>query len=122
MIDIVIDTCTLKHASNSKNKYFDQSVEFINKMEINDVKCTVDEGFAFDETLNKSYVGLEYIKHLQPGTPGYSLIVNLASNERIVFVTNVIPNNKKNRIEQLIVNKKDRMFLRVAYRSEEHTS
>ena len=121
MVDIVIDTCTLKHASDPNSKYFDNSVEFIDKMFANSTNCVVDEGFTLDESTNQSYIGLEFIKHLQPGTPGFSLIVHLIKNLRLVFVSNKIPNAKKNYIEQIIRNKKDRMFLRVAYNTTEKT-
>jgi len=85
MNDIVIDTCTLKHASDPNSKYFDYSVDFIKKMFQNTISCTVDEDFSLDETNNKSYIGLEYVKHLQPGTLGYQLITHLAINNRIWY-------------------------------------
>ena len=119
MNDLVIDTCTLKHANDPKSKYFESSVEFINLLFNNDVNCTVDEGFSMIEAENASYIGFEYIKHLQPGSLGYRLITNLALVGRIDFVSNKPPNNIKNYIEQIIRNKKDRMFLRVAYNSNE---
>lgn len=119
MTDLVIDTCTLKHANDPKSKYFESSVEFINLLFDSDVNCTVDEGFSMNEAENASYIGLEYIKHLQPGTLGYRLITNLALAGRVDFVSNKPPNNIKNFIEQIIRNKKDRMFLRVAYNSAE---
>lgn len=121
MFDIVIDTCTLKHANDPDSKYFVHSVEFIKRMYNNQVNCTVDEGFSTIESENQSYLGLEYIKHLQPGTLGYGLVAHLASNLRIDFVSNRIPNAIKNYIEQIIRNKKDRMFLRVAYNSNDKT-
>lgn len=119
MIDIVIDTCTLKHASSPESKYFEHSIDFITRMLANQINCTVDEGFSLNETDNQSYIGLEYIKHLQPGTLGYTLITHLATNHRIDFVSSKISNNIKNYIEQIIRNKKDRIFLRVAYNSVE---
>ncbi|MCP9765183.1 hypothetical protein [Lacihabitans soyangensis] len=121
MIDIVLDTCTLVHADNSESDYQESSVELINKMFANTTLVTVDEGFTFDESTNQSYIGLEFIKHLRPGSLGYNLIVHLALNMRINFVSNVIPNATKNYIEQIIRNKKDRMFLRVAFNSSEKT-
>lgn len=121
MIDIVLDTCTLVHADNPKCEYYQYSVELINKMFQNTTLVTVDDGFTFDESTNQSYIGLEYIKHLKPGTLGYALVVHLATNLRISFVSNVIPNQQKNYIEQIIRNKKDRMFLRVALNSDEKT-
>ena len=118
-MDIVIDTCTLKHANDPKSKYFEHSVDFINRMHVNNVSCTVDEGFSMNEGENKSYIGLEFIKHLQPGTLGYGLVTYLASNLRIDFVSNKVPNGVKKFIEKTIRNKKDRMFLRVAYNATE---
>lgn len=121
MSDLVIDTCTLKHANDPNSKFFESSVEFINLLFDNDVSFTVDEGFSMNEADNASYIGLEYIKHLQPGTLGYRLITNLALAGRVDFVSNKLPNNIKNFIEQIIRNKKDRMFLRVAYNSADKT-
>ncbi|PIA79509.1 hypothetical protein BFR04_01305 [Gaetbulibacter sp. 4G1] len=119
MTDIVIDTCTLKHADNPNSKYFESSIEFIELMFNNSISCVVDEGFSLNETENRSYIGLEFIKHLQPGSLGYNLIIQFATSGRLDFVSNKIPNNHKNYIEQIISNKKDRMFLRVAYNSHE---
>lgn len=117
MNQIVIDTCTLKHSADPKCKYFLESIEFINKLQNNTVDCIVDEGFSLIETDNTSYIGFEYIKHLQPGTLGFELIKYLALNERIQFVSNNVPNNTKKYIERIIRNKKDRIFLRVTYNS-----
>lgn len=119
MIDIVIDTCTLEHASNPSCNYFEHSVDFINRMLTNSIKCAVDEGFSLDESGNQSYIGYEYITHLQPGTPGYILIREMAINDRIVFVPSKTPTKVKNYIKQIIRNKRDRTFLKVAYNSQE---
>lgn len=121
MTDIVIDTCTLVHAENPQSPYFENSIEFITKMFANQTLCTVDEGFSLNETENESYIALEYMKHLQPGSLGSNLIIHLAQRKRLDFVSNKIPNNDKNYIEQIIRNKKDRYFLRVAYNSGEKT-
>ncbi|MBN8566896.1 MAG: hypothetical protein J0M25_09215 [Flavobacteriales bacterium] len=121
MTDIIIDTCTLVHANNSESPYFDSSVELINKMFGNQTLCTVDDGFSLNETQNKSYIALEYIKHLQPGSLGFNLIVHLALNQRLDFVSNKIPNNVKKYTERIIRNKKDRYFIRVTYNSVEKT-
>tara|TARA_R110002072_G_scaffold75624_1_gene177860 strand:+ start:2068 stop:2418 length:351 start_codon:yes stop_codon:yes gene_type:complete len=81
----------------------------------------MDEGFALDESLNQSYIGLEYLNHLQPGSLGFNLIVHLATTNRIEFVTKKIPNGRKKYIEQLIRNKKDRIFLSVTHNSNDKT-
>lgn len=121
MIDIVLDTCTLVHADNNASVYQPFSFELITKMLANTTLVTVDDGFSLDESTNQSYIGLEFIKHLKSGSLGYNLIVQLALTSRINFVSNVIPNQTKNYIEQIIRNKKDRMFLRVTCNSIEKT-
>jgi len=119
MIDIVLDTCTLVHANNEESDYQDDSIELINKLIVNTTLIVVDEGFTLNETTNGSYIGLEYIKHLMPGMLGYILIQQIAQNQRFKFVSNEIPQADKNYIEQIIRNKKDRMFLRVTFNSDE---
>lgn len=121
MIDIVIDTCTLVHANDSNSQYCDHSIEFINKMLGNQVYCVVDDGFSLDESINKSYIGFEYIKHLISGTLGFHLITHLATNNRINFVSKTIPSESKKYIEKKIRNKKDRHFLRVTCNAVEKT-
>lgn len=118
MIDLVVDTCTLVHA-NSKTKYQEYSIELINRLLLNQTLLIVDEGFDLNEESNRSYIGLEYIKHLAPGMLGHSLLQHLAASDRFKFVSNKVPNTTKNRIEQLIRNKKDRMFLRISLNSDE---
>ncbi|MBS1528879.1 MAG: hypothetical protein JSU01_01120 [Bacteroidetes bacterium] len=119
MIDIVIDTCTLVHANNPESGYQVHSMNLIQKMMENDTLLVVDEGFELDETTNKSYLALEYLKHLSLGMLGYNFIQFMALQQRIKFVSRKIPEASKHFIEQLISNKKDRMFLRVTYNSEE---
>jgi hypothetical protein len=118
MIDLVVDTCTLVHA-NSETDYQESSIELINKLIMNNTLLVVDEGFDLNETTNRSYIGLEYIKHIAPGMLAYGLLQHIALNGRFKFVSNRVPNATKNHIEQIIRNKKDRMFLRVALNSEE---
>jgi hypothetical protein len=119
MVDIVIDTCTLKHASDPTSKYFNDSVTFIDKIMSSSILCVVDEGFSLNETENESYIGLEYITHLQPNSLGYQLIYFLAMNERIDFVSKDVAYRDKKIIEQCIRNKKDRSFLKITINSKE---
>lgn len=118
MADVVLDTCTLMHANNNECEYQEHSIELINNLLNNSLLVTVDEGFDLNEAVNRSYIGLEYNKHLTQGTLGFALISTLAANGRFNFVTNRVNRAVKNYIEQRIVNKKDRMFLRVTYNSE----
>jgi predicted nucleic acid-binding protein len=121
MIDVVIDTCTLAHANNPESGYQDHSIELINKLFLNNTLITVDEGVGLDETSNRSYIGLEYLENLTPGMLGYSFLQFMANNQRFEFVSSKIPNSTKSYIEQIIRNKKDRMFLRVTLNSQEKT-
>lgn len=119
MFDIVLDTCTLVHADTPNCDYQEQSIDLITRMFANDTLLTVDEGFSVVEAANTSYIGLEYIKHLPAGSLGYNLVIHMALSGRINFISNLPPNQIKNYINQKVRNKKDRMFLRVAYNSTE---
>lgn len=119
MIDLVLDTCTLVHANNYESEYQVHSIELIETLLGNQSFLTVDEGFEMDESVNDSFIGIEYIEHLKPGMYGYALVAHMAMNQRISFVSKKVPQNVKKFIEQKIRNKKDRHFLKVAYNSTE---
>lgn len=119
--DIVIDTNVLLHAQNPNEKRFEDSSNFINKMLEEKTSLCVDEGFSENESKNKSIIGCEYLSNLQFGSIGLNLIVQLAHQQRIKQLTKRAPERIVRKINQLIRNKKDRVFLSVAYNSDEKT-
>ena len=119
--DIVIDTNVLLHAQNPNEKRFEDSLNLINKiLEVNTSLC-IDEGFSEDESKNKSIIGCEYLSTLQSGSIGLNLIVQLALQQRIKQLTKRAPERIVRKINQTIRDKIDRVFLNVAYNSDEKT-
>jgi len=119
--DIVIDTNVLLHAQNPNEKRFEDSSNFINKMLENKTSLCVDEGFSEDESINESIIGWEYFSNLQHGSLGMNLIIQLALQQRIKQLRKRAPERIVRKINQLIRNKKDRVFLNVTYSSNEKT-
>ena len=119
--DIVIDTNVLLHAQNPNEKRFEDSSNFINKILEKKTSLCMDEGFSEDESKNKSIIGCEYLSNLQFGSIGLNLIVQLAHQQRIKQLTKKAPKRIVRKINQLIINKIDRVFLKVAYNSDEKT-
>ncbi len=78
--DIVIDTCTLAHASNPDSTFQEGSLSLIHEMlNCNTLLC-IDEGFSLDPSINRSRIGLEYLKHLHFGMVGYNFLVRILSD------------------------------------------
>ena len=119
--DIVIDTNVLLHAQNPNETRFVNSSNLINKILEENTNLCIDEGFSEDESKNESIIGNEYLSNLQPGSIGQSLIVQLVSQQRIKQLTKRAPERIVSKINQLIRNKTDRVFLNIAYNSDEKT-
>lgn len=119
--DIVIDTNVLLHAQNPNEKRFKDSSNLICKILDENTSLCMDEGFSEDESKNKSMIGWEYLSNLQYGSIGLNLIAQLALQQRIKQLTKRAPERIVSKINQLIRNKTDRVFLNVAYNSDEKT-
>lgn len=123
LIDIVIDTNVLMHANNSEEARQQDSIDLINYLLSSTEFICVDEGFVYNETQNRSLIGSEYIKHLKNGSLGYSLIVQVALQQRIREKSRNAPAHISKKINQCISHEKsrDKTFLKVAYNSIEKT-
>jgi len=117
--DILIDTNVLKHANDSNTPYQTDSIELINAMIDTETLLCVDEGFTLDETQNRSHIGHEYLKHLKHGSLGHALLRYLFLERRYRFLPRQIPPAITRQINQQFGNRRDRIFLRVAYNSTE---
>jgi hypothetical protein len=80
-------------------------------------KICVDEGFAIEESRNRSHIGSEYIKHLRFGSPSYAVIVHLFSSSRIKICTKKVKQEISKKINQQVGSKPDRVYIRVACNS-----
>lgn len=119
--DVVIDTNVLLHAQNPNETRFEDSSNLICKILDENTSLCVDEGFSEDESKNKSKIGHEYLSNLTPGSIGQNLIVQLALQQRIKQLTKRAPERIVRKINHIIRNKIDRVFLNVAYNSEGKT-
>jgi predicted nucleic acid-binding protein len=117
--DIVVDTNILLHAQNPEEARFAAANEFISKMFTVSTLLCVDNGFDLDESANKSHIGHEYLSKLSFGSTGFSLISYLASNCRFNFLPKRASQQTSRRINQLVRKPSDRIFLNVAFNSED---
>lgn len=116
--DLVIDTNVLVHASNSKEKWQEESVKLIEHLLNSDEVMRVDPVFTGDPSTNTSYVGYEYLKHLRSGMIGYSFISLMAASKRIVPCSRATHSSKTRAINQCMTNNHDRVFIKVAINSD----
>jgi len=119
--DIVIDTNVLVHAQNPSVERFVESRNLLNMLLACATMLCVDEGFNFNQTENRSFIGLEYLKHLTPGSVSFQFVVSLASNGRIKRLPKNAVQQSKKIINQLIRKQSDRIFLSVACNSSDKT-
>lgn len=117
--DVVIDTNVLVHAQNPKEQRFVDSTNLIDTIIDSNTSLCVDEGFSEIESKNRSAISAEYLNNLRFGSAGLNLIVQLSSQDRIKQLKKRAPNPISRQINQILRNKTDRIFLNVAYNSDE---
>lgn len=116
--DVVVDTNVLVHADNKKIERHHECIDFINYLLDSTELLCFDEGFVWHETHNKSHIAQEYWKHLRYGMLGFMLVSKLASSKRVVEKPLAVDQTARNLITQKVTNKRDRIFLKVAYNSD----
>ena len=116
---IVIDTNILVYLENEGYQHHVCCCDCINLMEQSDFHLCFDEGFNIDESKNKSFVWHEYKKHLPHGSSGYAFVLALLSANRLSFVSKSPPLHINKKINQSGIKKSDRIFVRIAYRTNQ---
>jgi predicted nucleic acid-binding protein len=119
LADVVIDTNVLLHAQNPTEQRCAESLQLLQLLLEASTALCVDEGFAHDETLNRSHIGAEYLQKLRAGSFALEVIVALAARGRIRHVPRRAPLATAGKINQLLRNRVDRVFLSVAFNSTE---
>lgn len=117
--DIVVDTNVLVHAGNPDEPLSGAAVGFMSALQACQTSICVDEGFDLNPARNRSYVGHEYLQHLRAGSIGYMLVTYLASNSRVKIISKSLDPAILRRVNQRILNRKDRTFFRVTLNSVE---
>lgn len=119
LTDITIDTNVMLHAQNPDEQRSSESNTLLQNMLKSQTFLCVDEGFHVDELRNSSFIGKEYLDKLRIGSLGYAVVAKLGSEFRIKPLPRLAPRPQKKKINQLIRNKRDRIFLSVAFNSED---
>jgi hypothetical protein len=118
--DIVIDTCILVQANNSKDPRFAESGQLLEDLALKkSVLLCIDSGYSF-EGVNKSHIFQEYIENLSPAVWTSAIFATLFSSKRIKDVPRKVPNDVRLRVNKLIKGTKprDRTFLKVSFNSD----
>ena len=120
LTDLVIDTNVLMHADNPQEPRYADAAQLVVAVAGANVRLAVDEGFHIDEAKNGSIIGHEYLEHLIPLSVGFQLVAQLVGSGRVAILPRRVPPATGRRINQLLRNRHDRTFLKVAVNSEEH--
>jgi hypothetical protein len=115
--EITVDTNVFKHANNKIEPRQAIAAAFISSLLASNSKLCVDEGFDMAPAKNRSLIGGEYLEKLVIGELGYIAVATLASKGRISFVSKSVPAAIGKKTNQMIPDKRDRTFVRVAYNS-----
>ncbi len=118
LIDLVIDTNVLVHASNGQVPKQRHSINLIDYLLASSEVICIDDGFVWDDT-NRSFIGSEYRNHLKNGMLGYTFVVTMLAGKRFKECSRSVPVNISKKINQCISHLKprDKTFLKVTYNS-----
>ena len=117
--DIVLDTNVLVHSQNPNEQRYDHCCALLDCLLNCSTKIAVDEGFSLKHENNQSHIGYEYLDNLSFGSLAFSTISILATSKRISFLPKRAPQREHRIIIQSVRNTFDRVFLGVAYNSQE---
>lgn len=115
--DVTVDTNVLMHACNPNETRHQDSVAFVNSMLASTANLAIDSGFSTDPAQNTSLIGAEYLAKLVPVSLPASAVAYLALNGRVVMVSSSLPPQLSQKLNQLVANRRDRTFVKVAANS-----
>jgi len=119
LIDVVVDTNIFLHAENTIEQRKAESVNFLERLVQAETSLCVDEGFDWDsEPQNRSHIGSEYHNFIVETSLGYYVLTKLAGDGRIKLVKKKV-STQMGRICNCIKDATDRVFVKVAFNSEE---
>ncbi|MEQ8744178.1 hypothetical protein [Parasphingorhabdus sp.] len=121
MTDIVVDTNVLVHSCNPKDKWFCDSVLFIERLRKSTLIILVDGGLDVEEAKNTSRIWSEYLEHVPKSSLAAELLAELMTAGRILDVEVQVQPHLRKLIDQKITDKSDRVFLKAAINSQSKT-
>ncbi len=117
--DMVIDTNVFLHACNPGVTYYQEAGNLMTALLRVSTILRVDEGFDKDEARNQSIIMSEYLTHFHIGMLAYAIVSHLASTDRIRPVPRSVKLADGRRVNRIIPEPRDRVFLKVAMNSED---
>jgi predicted nucleic acid-binding protein len=121
LVDVVIDTDVLMHAENEESADQEPSRRLIRRLLNSETRLCFDEGFNAEEAKNRSAIAGEYFERLPHGALGLALVLERALAGQIRVLPLKVPPPVNRAINQLVWDKSDRKFVKVAYNSTERT-
>ena len=118
--DVAVDTNVFAHADNPNEIRQADAVEFLSAFLESDALLLVDADFSLIEHENRSAIGSEYLQHIiAVALPlASATLARLASSSRILEISAAVPNHIRRRINQLVADPSDRVFVKVALNGE----
>ena len=118
LTDIIIDTNIFVHADTLKNSNRDSAIRFLSTLKGKKTQLCVDEHYDFDDSSkNESFIVNEYLNHIGHGSFSFGILLYLLSKNRIIPKSRNVPPGVSKKIVNIIHDKKDRVFGKVAHNS-----
>lgn len=117
--DAVVDTNVFDNCQNPGVDSFEKCKAFLIALRDSSTKLCVDEGFSLDGGQDKSFIGYEYRQHIRFGSLPYAVLVVILTQQRLRELPKRPTHREYRKINQMIRNKRDRVFLGVACNSYE---
>ncbi len=113
---LVIDTNVLEHADNPNEPRYDDTVAFLNYIQI-----SIEDIIYVDESLSpdESFILNEYRSRLVPGNYGHTILLLLIRQERIASISRSVLGTITKKIIKWAHKPVDVIFVKVAFNSNE---
>lgn len=119
LVDVVADTNVLVDAGNPGSIRFECSVELLTRLLNSDTVLKIDPQSKSLTSTRAGHIMTEYLDNLHHGSFGFSVLSALASAKRILEINELPSYSVKRKVNQMIRNKVDRIFLCVSIKSQE---
>lgn len=119
--DATVDTNVFLHAANEIEIRCAASKTFLQGLLAGKTVLCVDEGFDIVESRNRSAIGGEYHNQLRWVHTAFQIIAALGRQGRLQVIPRSVDAATARKINRLVCDKTDRIFLKVSYNSRSQT-
>ena len=117
--DVVVDTNVLIDGSNASAFRYLATYDFLGKLLATSTKLRIDPVSRGNRGVVDNLILTEYAEKLNASMFGFYVLRQLAANDRISHVERFPEPQVRNRVRQLIRNRRDQTFLNVAIQSDD---